>query len=380
MRIAVFRPGIISNGSAFEAQALIYKFLQKKYGYDFLIIKDEKDNFVDDELNVVSIPTKAYSSFFRLPYVINRYAYNRYVIENIKGYDLIITCDPTIYNQGRLAYEMSRKLNIPYVFDSSVTNLNYKNKYVKKVLSNLLIKYVEQAKAIWITVPKVAERFSNDGIISNEISNNFVVLGHPVDTNLFKPQKKVNDEITLLCISRLVYEKGIHYIIYAVEPLIKLNRKIHLKIVGTGNALSFLKNLAKELDIENNVHFQSPVPHNKLPLLYNSCDIFVSHSVSNSNWEEYFGVASIEAMSCGIPTITSTSGGIPFVIRDIDTANIVTERSIVELTTQLNKLIINSKYREELARKSRDYVEKNYSLEKISEKYHMKLQKIISGG
>lgn len=379
MKITIFRPGIISNGSAFEAQALIYKYLQKNFNYEFTIIKDENDIFFDEELNVISIPKNAYHNTFRLPYVFNLASYQKHVLNNIKGSDLIITCDPTIYHQGKIAYNVSKKLNIPYVFDSSVTNLNPKNKYIKKIISKFMIKYAEAAKTIWITVPKVAERFNNEKIINSKISNNFFVLGHPVDTNKFKPKPKSDDFITILCISRLIFEKGIQYIIYSLEPLIKNNPKIKLQIVGKGDAYPFLKNIVRNLKLDQNVEFLDNVSHSQLPTIYNNADIFISHPLNDSNWEEYFGVANIEAMSCAIPTISTNSGGVSFVLRDIDTSLIVKERDIVSSTKVLNKLIENEEYRKNLGEKSRKYVKDNYSIEIISNVYHNRLNEIMLG-
>ncbi|WP_214807093.1 glycosyltransferase family 4 protein [Exiguobacterium sp. s102] len=383
MKITIFRPGIISNGSAFEAQAMIYKYLQKNFNYEFVIIKDENDDYFDEELKTVSIPKSSYQNILRIPYAFNLISYQKHVLENIKGSDLIITCDPTIYHQGRLVYNISKKLKIPYIFDSSVTNFNYKNKYTRKIISNFMTKYVEASKTIWITVPKVAERFNNERIMNKKISENFFILGHPVDIDMFKPNLKSSDEskqeIIVLCISRLIYEKGIQYIIYAIEPLIRENPKIKLKIMGQGNALPFLKNIVKNLNLIENIEFLNNVKHSELPIVYKNSDIFISHPLNDSNWEEYFGVANIEAMSCGLPTISSNSGGVSFVLREVETSLIIQERDVVKMTQVLRKLIEDEEYRKDLGAKSRDYVVNNYSLESISEKYHRRLEDIMLG-
>lgn len=380
INIAVFRPGVIANGTAFEAQALIYKYIQREYGWKFTIIKGEKDNFYDKELKTISIPTSSYKTLPKVPIPINLIKYRTYVINKLEGYDLIISSDPTIYTQGSLAANAARKFNIPLVFDASVTTMNSSNSLFWKITKGFSMKSMKHSKVIWLTVPKVGERFRDLGLSDDIYSKQFKILGHPVNMEFYKPiSEKSNDEkIIILTVGRLVMEKGIHYIIQSVAPLIRENKNIILRIIGKGESKQFLINVAKDEGILENIEIIDPVPHSQLPLLYNEAHIFVTHPVSISKWEEFFGLANIEAMACGLPVVTTNCGGIPHVFRVKDVAFLTEERNVVELTEKLKGLIYNSSLRKEISSRGISYIEKNYSLTIIGEKYKNTLDQLLT--
>ncbi|MED0656404.1 glycosyltransferase family 4 protein [Anoxybacillus ayderensis] len=378
-KIASFRPGVVGNGTAFEAQALIYKYLQKKYGWKFVIFKDEKDKFFDEELETITIPFKSRRTFPRTPIPRNLYLFNKHIVQQLKDFDFILSCDPTIYQQGVHAAYVAKKWNIPLAFDASLTIMGEGRSLSWKLQKPFAKWALQYSQIIWITVPKTAERFRDIGLSSESISSQFVVLGHPVDTEKFYPAEKRNSNSTktIICVARLVMEKGVHYIIQAAAPLIKNNKNILLKIVGRGEAKSFLERLVKEEGIEENVQFIDPVPHSQLPDLYRQADIFIGHPVSISSWEEFFGVVNVEAMACGLPVITSRTGGIPYLIREKDVAIFVEERDIIGITTALETLLYNQDLYEQLRINGREYVQNYYSLPVIAEKYRKYIEEVL---
>lgn len=102
-----------------------------------------------------------------------------------------------------------------------------------------------------------------------------------IDTELFKPLT-MKKESNLVFIGRTVPEKG-------VEIITKI---------------------AKKLDIS--LKFISGVPYEKLPKFYNRGQVFISFPYSVPWWTEQFApYAALEALSCGLPVITSNSGSIP---------------------------------------------------------------------
>ena len=67
IKLVSFRPGVIGNNTAFEAQASIYKYLQEHYGYQFTIVKSKVDQYDEPAFKIISIPRTAWmSSFHRL--------------------------------------------------------------------------------------------------------------------------------------------------------------------------------------------------------------------------------------------------------------------------------------------------------------------------
>ncbi|MCF8011403.1 MAG: glycosyltransferase family 4 protein [Clostridiales bacterium] len=371
MNIVSFRPGVISNGTAFEAMALIYKYLQNNYGYKFIIVKSEDDNYKDPEFEIVSIPKKSWKIT-----LFNYYKPDLNLNNTIKNYfdksDIILTVDPTIYPQGMIAIDYAHKKMIPVFFDASLTITGIKQGFLWRIKRKVkLKKTIHKVTGIIITVPKCIERFKNIGLFNEKIADKFTIMGHPVCTDYFVPgERKENDKIKILVVSRLVPEKGLFYIVEAILPILREREDIELKIIGEGPLLSLLKRIIIENGIENKVFFQDVVPHSELVKQYQQADVFVNHAVSVSNWEEFFGVANLEAMACGLPVVVTKNGGIPYVIREEDCALFVEERNIIELRRALIYLINNPGERKRIGENARKYVERYYSLERIGERYN----------
>lgn len=68
----------------------------------------------------------------------------------------------------------------------------------------------------------------------------------------------------------------------------------HLTIAGTGPLQNKLRALASSLRIETRVTFAGPVPHDRMPALYQNADVFVQSSLHEGQ-----GMALLEAAACG---------------------------------------------------------------------------------
>jgi glycosyltransferase involved in cell wall biosynthesis len=74
---------------------------------------------------------------------------------------------------------------------------------------------------------------------------------------------------------------------------------------GRGWMFDSLFDLVRELGVQDAVRFQGPVAPEELPLWYNAADLFAYPSVY-----EGFGLPVLEAMACGVPTITTQSSSL----------------------------------------------------------------------
>jgi N-acetyl-alpha-D-glucosaminyl L-malate synthase BshA len=83
----------------------------------------------------------------------------------------------------------------------------------------------------------------------------------------------------------------------------------HLLMVGDGPDFDAAARLARELEMEDRVHFLGEQDQ-VLPLLSIS-DVFLLPSA-----QESFGLAALEAMACEVPVVASRVGGLPEVIDD----------------------------------------------------------------
>ena len=378
-RIVSFRPGVVRNNTAFEAQALIYKYLQNNYGYNFVIVKSEEDDYSDSLLKTVSISSRLWQinpyellsplSYFKL----------REIKKLLTDADGILTLDPIVYPQGLAAIKIASDISKPIWFDSSSTTMNTSKGIAWKLRKRIFIEEsIRYVTGIILTVPKCIERFQYlDLLSSGSIASKFVIMGHPVDTQRFLPMSKLSNQdgiLRIIVVSRMVPEKGVIYTYQALAPILKSRRDVQLTFVGSGPIKSFLEREIKESGLCDRIACIESIPHEYLPSFMGTADLFISHPVTVPYWEEFFGVANLEAMSCGLPCIVTANGGISYVIRNKGIAEVVEERNIVNLQESVTQFLDSAEKRKQYGQRAREYVEQEYALPAIGDKFHKMLQ------
>lgn len=120
-----------------------------------------------------------------------------------------------------------------------------------------------------------------------------------------KDMKSRNNEIIkLLAVGRLVQQKDYSNLLYALSILRKIeNKEFKLFIVGEGDQENIIKQLIKNLSLEDCVELLGR--RNDIPELMSSADIFVLSSLF-----EGFGLVVAEAMSCGTFVVATDCGGV----------------------------------------------------------------------
>lgn len=193
-----------------------------------------------------------------------------------------------------------------------------------------------------------------EGIKESKIT----VIPMGVDLNKFKPRPKLKNKrvINILCVARLVPEKGVMVLLEAFLELKKIFKNINLTFIGNGPLKNELKGY-KGVFVKN-------VPYDKMPEQYSSADIFCLPSLQTNTWEEQFGMCLVEAMASGLPIIATKSGAIPEVCGNV--ALLAKEGSTSSYKENLTKLISNKVTRENLGKNSRVMAEKKYNTLNIS--------------
>jgi len=371
-KIVCFRPGVVSRHSAFECMTMLYRYLQKNFGYRFTIVKSQDENFADPDFDIVSIQSSLWKPLMdtHVPLPLSS---SRKLTDIFSGAHRILTVDPTIYPQGLIAIRHGVKFKVPVFFDTSLTTMMpYKSIYWK-CAKRFIRGYLHKTTGIIATVPKCMERFSDMGLFDKTVAPKFNVMGHPVNTRVFKPANARSESdgiIRVLTVARLLPEKGLYYILEAMEPLLKNSENIRLQFLGEGPMKPLLQKEIRMRNLVEKIEFLNPVDHIELAEILKAADIFINHAVSLSKWEEYFGAVNIEAMACGLPCILTKSGGIPYVLREADVAVFVEERNIIELHAEIEKMVHSKKLRRTIGQNAANYADKYYSLPVIAEKFH----------
>lgn len=173
-------------------------------------------------------------------------------------------------------------------------------------------------------------------------------------------------------VGRLLPAKGV---IDLVDALAQLPTCVHLRLVGDGELRPKLEQRACELRVQERVEIHPAVPSTAVPAVLQQLDALVLPSHTMPNWKEQFGRILVEAMSCGVPVVGSSSGEIPHVIGN---AGIVfPERNVSALRNALLLLLHNPDLRRELSRRGRERVLAHYTQAALARSYYHVYQEML---
>lgn len=246
--------------------------------------------------------------------------------------------------------------NVYHFHNKGVKNCQHKrfdNYLYKKVFSNSKVillshllfedvkKYVNSDQLIVCPngIPDMAEQFSKD-------------------TN------SADSKVKLIFISNLIKSKGILDALEAVSKFKNLN--FEFQIVGAEADLSEkdILNKITDLGIEDKVSYLGKKYGEDKFRLLSGADIFVFPTFYHN---ECFPLSIIEAMSFGLPVVSTNEGAIPDLVLDNENGLIIEKRNIQQLANAIQALILDKDLRIKMGKFSRERFEEKYTLEKFED-------------
>lgn len=240
--------------------------------------------------------------------------------------------------------------NIPFNLETSPAIRRRKQRVIES--ASLFLVYTERSRRTLLL----------EGVEGTRI----VQVNPGVDIELFAPGH-VNraewgieeDALVLLFVGWFLPRKGLDVLLFALRELVgspKLGKRdIRLLIVGSGPGRDRIEQLIERLNLGPHCTFLGSRPYNAMPDLYRLADIFVFPSVPTPQWQEQFGMALLEAMACGVPTVAATSGAIPEIAGDA--ALLCQSADFVALQEALERMILDTGFRMSLGKAARRRVE-----------------------
>ncbi len=173
-----------------------------------------------------------------------------------------------------------------------------------------------------------------------------------------KPLKKPEDDIVVGIAARLTPIKDIGTVIRAFSMAYKKNKHLKLKIAGTGEDEKDLKQLAKELGIEDRVEFVGWITD--MSAFFKGVDINVLASLS-----ENFPYSLLEGAYEHCAAVASRVGGIPMLISHGKNGYLFEPGEVEVFSDYLYKLSIDHDLRSNLGEKLFRKAKRDFSLEKM---------------
>lgn len=196
------------------------------------------------------------------------------------------------------------------------------------------------------------------------------IIFHPVGIDINRFSYKCNstfydpkNTIKILTVGRLVEEKGIYFGIHAISKLLKMdmNLNIEYNIVGEGKLENELKELVRELNLDNYVHFYGPREQEEINQIMQNSHIFLLPSIA-----EALPVVLMEAQAVGLPVVTTHVGSIYQVVVDGKSGFLVPEKDSDALAEKIYYLIKNPELRYEMGLYGRRHIENNYDVKRLN--------------
>ena len=125
----------------------------------------------------------------------------------------------------------------------------------------------------------------------------------------FRRKYAMDNEKIILFMGRLVYEKGVQYLIGAMPKILEHYHDAKLVIAGQGGMINELKQEVYNLGLGNKVCFAGYLNGKDVGKMYKAADMAVFPSTY-----EPFGIVALESMLSGTPTVVSDVGGLNEII------------------------------------------------------------------
>lgn len=320
----------------------------------------------------IEIPLTKTFSFTDLPnfpfkyQILNRLTVDAHYLfgleQLLRGFDIAHVAE-TYYNYTRQAVNAKKKGAVKKVISTAweVIPGNNEGIWGRRRFKRIAYEGIDH----FIAVTELAKKaLLEEGVEEDRVT----VIPMGVDLKRFRPGRRADTgPVRILCVARLVVEKGTGELVEAFSALRKKYPDLELALVGEGP----LKNKYARV---SGIIFQ-PLPYQKIEKAYQEADIFCLPSKTTKYWQEQYGLALIEAMACGLPIVTTQTGAIGEVCGEA--AIYAKPGAANDLQLKLEGLIINTSARITLAKKARARAEARYDHRVIAKKIDALYQKVL---
>lgn len=207
------------------------------------------------------------------------------------------------------------------------------------------------------------------------------IIPNTVDADRFNPKNDGSairarhgigpEELVVLFVGRIVWHKGIEYMMEAARIL----KDAKFMIVGSGENLGKYKDAAESMGISDRVIFTGRLSWKDLPKYYAACDVFTLPSISRL---EAFGIATLEAMATGKPVVVGDIPGVREVIEDGKQGLIFDVMDAEDLAKKLSTLLGDPQLRKRMGSEGRKKVEKEFLISEVADQIEKVYEDLLS--
>jgi glycosyltransferase involved in cell wall biosynthesis len=180
-------------------------------------------------------------------------------------------------------------------------------------------------------------------------------------------------EKLVLCVGRLVPQKGIEYLLQAVPIVARYRQDAKFIIVGDGWYRDHLEWVANSTGQRWRIMFTGFIPDTDLVALTKSADVLVVPSVY-----EPFGIVALEGMAAEVPIVVSQVGGLTEFVEHDRTGVLVHPRNPESIAWGIEHILSNPGHARWLTHNAKEVVQKTYGWEAIAKRTSRVYEEVIA--
>ena len=312
MRIGLFSDAYLPDINGVVSSIATLKAALEKLGHTVFVVSNH---------NGINVKYDAENHILRLPglEVKKFYGYKMSNPIQLRGEEYIRKMDLDVINVhtemgiGLFARQMAKKYNIPLVYtyhtlyEDYLHYVNPKDFQTVDQAGRRVVRYLSKLAGNGPMAVIAPSNKTKKALQSYGVKTPIYIVPTGIDLSDFlkknldaekiqavRQSLGLSDEAhTVVFVGRIAKEKCIEMPIEALSKVKDDN--LHLIIVGGGTDLKFYQNEAKELGIEERVHFVGKIPREEIPYYYSAFDCFVSASLSETQ-----GMTYLEALASGL--------------------------------------------------------------------------------
>jgi len=226
--------------------------------------------------------------------------------------------------------------------------------------------------ADWITTCSNAVLAHARELVPEIISSSSVIL-NGIEITALEPRPIPLDPPRILCLGRLVPEKGFDLALAAFATIRDRFPGLHLIIAGDGPERVRLEQQVVELGLNGVVEFKGWVAPESVPVLMNTATIVVMPS----RWQEPFGLVALEAALMARPIVATRVGGLPEVVANERTGLLVEPEDSQALARAITFLLEHLETAKQMGLTARDRAQKELNWQKHVDAYDALYRKLM---
>lgn len=207
--------------------------------------------------------------------------------------------------------------------------------------------------------------------VSHEMEKRLMALGCPKDKLVYAPcvpedsffkEEALLTKPQFVFVGRFTEKKAPYAVLLAFKRVVDEYANAKLLMIGDGDLFNSTKNMAKILELSNNVEFLGTQSSDKIIETMKESLAYVQHSIITDEGDmEGTPVAVMEASAMGLPVISTFHAGIPDVVVDGETGLLCKELDVDKMASDMLRLLKDKDFAVKLGRNGKQRMKKYFT-------------------